>query len=616
MKIRNRVALAITKGYAHGVWKPILFACIVFAISLGGVWAVDIFTDAGVPIGRLTELMLDPGAFDANAKPAAGFQFGVAMLGAIVFTSLTITTVSNIFSNLAESYRNGESSLRLRNHIVIIGTNQIFYNSLKSILAQNGTKVILTSLPAKEVRSKISAHLGSDKANKFTIVTGDRRLLSNLERVSYNNAKMVYILGEDNEKDHDAANISCLNNLCDAKKKNTVKCMLEIDSPEVLLLFSQTKLKTDNIEIRCFNPDELIAYELMFGDNPNRLDLEYLEMEDERRHHLIIIGSSSLSTEIAKLFLLVAHYPNFETKGIRSKLTIIDNNDVLNLGLQSNLKEVCHTYEYGTKTISDDSFDEYYYHDILDFEIHHIKGNMLDNHVYNVLDKLYNEEDITHIVISSNDTDENFKDSISLPSYFYTDDCPVFVYQPASAEIINADKLPDYYDNLHQFGLSVSLEGKYNELSRLANRAVACANLVFNANAIDPNDITDDQLDRERTTIDMERANIKNTIQLIYAIMKHPDKDIYDEIMVRCFHRNWVTWGLLFGISMMTKHLRDDFYYERPYSRDKTNEELRMYKNKYRVHYDMVSFDMLEAESKNYDMAFSKLTHDYFRSKL
>ena len=288
----------------------------------------------------------------------------------------------------------------------------------------------------------------------------------------------------------------------------------------------------------------------------------------------------------------------------------------MNLGLQSNLKEVCHTYEYGAKTISDDSFDENYYHDILDFEIHHIKGNMLDSHVYNVLDKLYNEEDITNIVISSNDTDQNFKDSISLPYYFYTDDRPVFVYQPATGEIINADKLPDYYDNLHQFGQNVSLEGKYNELSCHANRAVAYTSLVFTQSERDINDITDDQLDRERTTIVMERANIKNTIQLIYAIMKHPDKDIYDEILVRCFHRNWVTWGLLFGISMMTKHLRDDYFYERSYSRDKANEELRMYKNKYRMHYDMVSFDMLEEGSKNYDMAFSKLTHDYFRSKL
>ena len=619
----------ITKGYAYGVWKPLFFSCIIFLMTLGVIWLVDIFTDAGVPIGRLVELMLDPGAWShsvANEQHTITFQLAVALIGAIVFTSLTITTVSNIFSNMAESYRNGESNLNLRDHIVIIGTNYIFYNSLEPILAEDGVKVILTSQPAKEVRSRISGHLGSDKANEFTIVTGDRRLTSNLERVSFNKAKKVYILGEDNETDHDSANISCFNKLC-VYAENMIECTLEIDSPEVLLLFSQTKKEMENIKAKYFNPEELLACNLMFSDTNKKIDFEFLEANDTRRHHLIIVGASSLSTEIAKMFLNIAHYPNFETQGIKSILTVIDSNDILNLGLQSNLKDVCHIHEYGTSTKAEDSFNSDYF-DMLDFEINHIKGKILDSHVRELLTCLYDKNDITHIVISSNDTDQNFKDGISLPHFIYEDDCPVLVYQPATGLIIDSEKLPEYYNNLSQFGLRVSLDSTFDRLYTLINRATAYSVIcMYNGN--EDKDLTrydDNELDSYSSkTIGPEiikgRYNFMTGLYIVHFIMNHKGQKIPSESLTSvipllgCAHQNWATSLLLLGNNMMTKDMLTS--YLKAYNEDSNFRiEIQKSKIKYRQNINIAPYDMLSENNKGINAIYHKRMHSYLSSKL
>ena len=197
---------------------PLLCAVGICLLALGFIVIIDLivglFTCSSISLGRIVELMMDPGAFSASEKPSTAFQFIIALIGAVVFTALLITTISNMFSNQAEAYRNGETDVDLQDHTLILGTNRMFYNSLEFLLEPQGRKVVLTSQKAKEVRARITSHIGSDRADEFIILTGDRRFVKNLERASYADAKKVYILGEDNESDHDAANISCLQELC------------------------------------------------------------------------------------------------------------------------------------------------------------------------------------------------------------------------------------------------------------------------------------------------------------------------------------------------------------------------------------------------------------------
>ena len=627
MNIKNKATLFLTKAYAHGVWKPLLCAALICLFTFCVILLIDTYSGSVISVGRIIELMLDPGSFSSTEEPATLFQLIITIIGAVVFTSLLITTISNIFSNIAEAYRNGESNISLNDLILIIGTNQIFYNSLEYLSSLKGNKVILTFYPAKEVRSRISAHIGSDKANEYIIITGDRRLDENLTRISFWNAKQIFILGEENETDHDAANISCLKKLCMREKKNLIECLIQIDSPEVEFLFSQTKFNLMNIRLTCFNPQELLADSVLINDKNNGIQLEYLEYDDNRSHHLIVIGTSSLSTEIAKLYLSLAHYPNFETKKVRSKLTIIDDNDVLTIGLQSNLKDICHVREYGNYTEAEDSINTDVYYDILDFEINHIKGKVLDHHIISIMEEICDSNDLVKIIISSNDTDQNFKDSISLPHFVYENDYPVYVYQPVTGLAIDNENLPEYYDNLQQFGLNISIENAYTKQYRNIMRAVTYAENVlihpsYSDSLIDY--YSDEVLDRlsmgQNRTIEAEKHNISTGKFIMYLIKTHPEIDITKlSSYYKSLHQNWMTIKILHGSRMMTKDkileyhkmiLDSDANVVQNAKKELRDLRLSSHQNVYIAPYDLLPYSIHE-----YDESYSKAVYTYLKMK-
>ena len=617
-RLWHELTLLVTRSYARGVWMPLLCAVGICLLALGLILITDLivglFTCTPISLGRIVELMLDPGAFSASEKPSTIFQLIIALIGAVVFTALLITTISNMFSNQAEAYRNGETDVDLKDHTLILGTNSMFYNSLEFLLGQQGRKVVLTTQKAKDVRAKITSYIGSDKADEFIILTGDRRFVKNLERASYAEAKQIFILGEDGEKDHDAANISCLQDLCNIhNERDNVECLIEIDNPDVLLLFSQTKLDLKGIKLRCFNRDELSAAKLLIYDE-NGLRLPFLSSDDERSQHLIVVGSSSLSVEIAKLYLKLAHYPNFLSKGKRSKLTIIDDCPYLNLGRQSNLKDVCHINEFGKGSTPVDTFNGDEYDDLLDFEINHICGNILDEHVRKALESSCTSNDYISVVISSEDTDKNFRESISLPDRIYEDDCPVYVYQPVTGLVIDKDSLPYYYDNLNQFGLNISLEDIYAKQQTDLIRAVSYADLMIGVIVSDPN-FSDIFLDEhfKKSDIKEQRRRINEAQYIQYLLkVKGSNADI-DESFFKGMHLNWMATQLLSVYRMMPRNLWET--YNRRLSSDPMDKDARIglmgCKELSHQLFSLTSYERLENSIKEYDQTFIKHLYEY-----
>jgi len=622
-RLWHKLTLLVTRSYARGVWMPLLCAVGICLLALGFIVIIDLivglFTCSPISLGRIIELMMDPGAFSASEKPSTVFQFIIALIGAVVFTALLITTISNMFSNQAEAYRNGETDVDLQNHTLILGTNRMFYNSLEFLLGQQGRKVVLTSQKAKEVRAKITSYIGSDRADEFIILTGDRRFVKNLERASYADAKQVYILGEDNETDHDAANISCLQELCNIHKEtDNVECLIEIDNPDVLLLFSQTRLDLKGLKLRCFNRDELSAAKLLIYDESG-LRLPFLSSEDESSQHLIVVGSSPLSAEIAKLYLKLAHYPNFLNKGKRSKLTIIDDYPSLNLGKQSNLKDVCHIHEYGKGTTAVDTFNGKEYEDLLDFEINHICGNIQDDHVREILESIYTNNDHINVVISSEDTDKNFRESISLPNKIYEDNCPVYVYQPVTGLVIDKDSLPYYYDNLNQFGLNISLEDIYAKQQTDLIRAVSYADLMVGVIVNNPN-FSDEFIDDhfKKSNIKDQRMRINQAQHIQYIIReKGIDIDI-DESFFKEMHFSWMATQLLSVYRMMPRNLWQT--YANRLSSDPRDRDARIglkgCKELSHQLFSLTSYERLEESTKEYDKTFVRHLYEYLSKRI
>lgn len=73
----------------------------------------------------------------------------------------------------------------------------------------------------------------------------------------------------------------------------------------------------------------LVCKELENEANCEYLPLERIEgikKDDKDYVHLVIVGMTRMGTALATQAALMAHYPNFVTKGIRTKITLIDEN--------------------------------------------------------------------------------------------------------------------------------------------------------------------------------------------------------------------------------------------------------------------------------------------------
>lgn len=624
---RKRIKLFVTRSYARGIWMPLLCAGGICLLTFGIIIFIDLITSSEVPAWRIVELMLDPGAFDASTEPAVAFQLLIALVGAVVFTSLLITTISNMFSNQAEAYRNGEIDVDLKGHILILGTNRTFYNSLDFLLAKKETKVILTSVPAKDARAKIASHVGSDKADEFIIVSGDRRYPKNLDRVSMGAAGFVYILGEDNEKDHDAANISNLNELSkrlQEQSKKIVECAIEIDDSDTFTFLTHTfKKQIDHLRLNIFNPHEILARDLILNGT---LKLEYLNADDVRSQHLIVVGTSNTATEIAKAYLRLAHYPNFASHKIKSKLTIIDSHHKLNIGHHSNLKDVCHIHEYGKSSTTEGSCPSGIYGDFLDFEISHICGSIKDQHVLEVLEKYENSTDILSFVIADEDPEKNFKDGISLPHYIYSQNHPVYMYQSNGLAMDNSS-FPAYYDNIHQFASSISLDHIYSIQYANLRRALVYNDVIFNRvsniHAIDKE--LDLHLDRKlhdgnyTSEYQIVMTNLASYIQ--YTInnkcINAFNSDFYEE----GYHLSWIMQYLLGSYHIMTKEERiryKDLLSDSNIDYDRyrnTKDTIRYRRDHCHELFSLQSYEELDEASKAYCREEAKNAMIYLKTK-
>lgn len=588
--IWSDIKLIISKSYARGTFMPMLCASIMCLLTFAVIIFLNISLSKEVSIGRIIELMLDPGSFNYQEEPSMMFQLLITLTGAIVFTALLITTISNIFSNKAEEFRNGELSFKFTEHILILGTNNIFYASLSDFVKMDKRKVVMTSAPIKDVRTRMISIIG-EKANDFILISGERKYATNLDKVCISQASEIYILGETNERDHDSINLFCFKHICDnsLKTRHIQKCLLEIDNDSTLYLLTHMRLNTMKLRYRFFNPNELISYNLLKHPKFNF-------------QNLIIIGDSELATTIAKMYLKFAHSPISIAKHNKVKLTIIDNNDTIAFGNNSDFTHMVHYKEYGTGTKAKDHFSSNTYDDFLNIEINHIKGDIKNKHVQDNINSILLPDEQSTVVIASESADINFRNCFSLPKYIYEQDIPTFVYQPIEGILIQKEEMEEYYDNIIQFGESISTSDVFNALTDSIIDAIATSeenvcNKETNKKSNGIDIFEKYPFSTQKSTVDFARHLVTNCIKHVNA-GNITDQE-HKTAMIHAWHNCLVVSKLLDGYNP----LESNFYIE-----NKSNDKyaynsylMYMRNNKHQLSY-IKPYNTIDKKYQEYDL--------------
>lgn len=311
---------------------------------------------------------IDPGnQHMAHNIEARNWAALIAVLGVFLLNGLLVSSVVGWVEGRKDRWSKGliryGGFLKHRKHYIIIGGNDMVSGLVRQVFddRKGGLPYILiqTSSDVEQLRQRLFSFLNEDEKKRVIIHYGNRNVKEDVEALRFRKAKEVYILGEESRSDdmesyHDTMNMKCLQLIAEIvkneKKFLEVKnkdgkvirgkrlvCRLMFEYASTFNAFQFSEISNDikeRVYFRPFNRYEMWAQRVLVNRClDGKTESDYLPLEglegigyrSEDFVHVVIVGMTRIGAAMALETAHVAHYPNFETEGKRSKITIIDN---------------------------------------------------------------------------------------------------------------------------------------------------------------------------------------------------------------------------------------------------------------------------------------------------
>lgn len=462
------------------------FACIC---GLGNV-STDLSSGAGPSSRavRVIELLLDPGAFvGSKAYGAVAFQLFVVLIGAALFTSFLIGAIGNLLSRRIESLTNGQYTYNFEDHILILGSSSMLMNLLRQIGDTGRDIVIQTDRDVEQVRERIMSYIDEKTMKNVYVVFGKRTNPSSLENLHVAAAHSVYVIGEDDEPQHDGLNLKCWHFIAEkCKEASGIKdCYLVLDRLTSHNVFSyrQESCSTDNLRLNIVSAVENMAQGVLVSGevkSPNNPPLEYpmldrggIDKDSEVNVHLIVVGMTQVAYAMATTAAHICHFPNFKTKGKKTKITFIQKDIKQELDfwmghfdslMDLSYSELVSWDKEGRKNVVEMYPKPEYinpllsgYKGFLDVEWEFIDAGVEDPNVREYIRECVKKDGVSEYLsfaFCGHEAEDNVAASLYLPKEVYANsEIPVYVYQPLTRWVLATAKETDRYSNLYPFGM-------------------------------------------------------------------------------------------------------------------------------------------------------------------
>lgn len=421
----------------------------------------------------------------------------ISTLGSIFLSGLLISTITNVFERRSDKWRTGFSYYKLKDHIVIIGSDQMVHGLVNQLCVSTDCDiVVMTSTDVESMRNSLHANL-QDKKNRDRIIVnyGQRDSENYLNLINVVQAKEVYILGDTSEFDdiesfHDSLNVQCLTiiaKLCREANRKGLRCNVLFDYKTTYHLFRYADLSseiTDYIDFHPFNFCDFWARKVLvagrskeIGEGGKESEIKYLPLDyvpitsekSDKFVHFIIIGMSKMGQAMALQAAHIAHFPNYKRK--KTKITFIDRDGRVEM---NEFKQKCgelfnvsrstfidadawlkaeESRVEGDSAIDENRYithygitDEYRYlvsdddpnKEFIDIEWEFIKGDDHNPIVQSRLKKYAEDEDaIITVAVCLNISHISLRSAMRLPKVYYEKEIPILVQQRKSSTMVS-----------------------------------------------------------------------------------------------------------------------------------------------------------------------------------
>ena len=377
----RRAPSSIDRIFARGMMSQILaFGSLVVFVWVG-TWGILWLCDASFvgedfsqgPFEFLNVYYVLINGMDMNPTLSLFvqiFMIFLSLVGFVIFSGGLIAVLSNMVARRVELFQKGLVHYSHRDHFLIFGCGEAVHGLIESIhsglvgtlfqgakygsVAYEGEDIVLvTQDDVEKIRERVLSAINFEKSswryrNRIFFYSADTESEKQLAKFYPERAKGIFILGDSGIlSGRDVRNLSCMGTLSETvterlarmpyPRQRPVPVFVEIDRPETFSILQKVDRipveKGNKIYLHPFNLHENCARQ-MWGlysvSSPSTvapyrpLDYVPISPDSEKYVHLVIIGLSSAGTALLLEALRICHYANFETKNLKTKITIVD----------------------------------------------------------------------------------------------------------------------------------------------------------------------------------------------------------------------------------------------------------------------------------------------------
>lgn len=575
----------------------LLCVFLVFAFLLFiGSYALDDTEDISAIVRLYGLFSQTTSAYNLGESPGLQLYYlFVSALGAVFFSGILVSTITNSILRRAEEYKIGKIHYSsLSRHDIIIGANEAIVAIVKSLKGKNNKIIIVSDKPASDVK-KMLYRIESEIVSKQIIIYNEHPLNQKIfEWLRVEKCNSITILGENTFSQNDSDNIMILDSLIKyvnglkGKNHNPIKCYISYHDSYYIMNYCRNEQTTSvniipfNYYASCINSvwgigrlnemlpttsDKKKSYykPLMYGVGPNN------------QKHFVVLGYSAFAEEVIRYLLLNGHSP-FYTESTDYGKTLIT--------LISPIEGCLDTLRY-----------KYQLKDIADIKLEHLCLSEFSAESKDYIKKCADDDgqELCILCCSAN-ANNNIIMANGLPKCVYRKELQVLVkidyYMPCNSPLDNQGKQLghiNFFGNLEQNIYStVDAELKYAQVIRYIHRAKE--DELYK----DCKDKAYDQWFGEggiSKQIDKPKMNILSRVCFIPVLFElmgvevcsKENEDCYNDIFpldkfLPLFHRQQCAHNVLMGYTVVKKEdlnfKTKEIYHLLPYSKIKDCEEI------------------------------------------
>lgn len=630
-----------------------LLALIARAFDADTILSSEQLGAGGNRLRAIISQFADPGNLPSSNGAGQTMALISAFSGVLCLSGLLVSSLVSVISRKTDRWRGGEIHYRFpfRSFVVIIGSNEQAAAIIKESLKKRGVRYVLIQTRKEVGKERLKLELKLDRKEEKRVVfyAGERTSSEDIKALEIHKAREVFILGEDmqsdNEWDHDAFNINCLELISSSiskqrrsvRKGKKLRCYVDLEYQGTYTVFKSTQIYStldEHVEFIPFNVHEVWAKKVLIdnyavvpaGVSGESKVYRYLPLDgeegigydSEKTVHLIVLGMNQMGTALAMQAAMLLHFPNYESDPAvkrRTTITFIDDQAVKEseflMGRFAALFELAR-YRVISKPEditgtdwTDPMRNGRYKHlgeNFMDIQWEFIQGNVASSDVKRYMCSVAEDKSkITTIAVCFNNPQQSIATAVYLPEIVLKRVSQVLVYQQNSFDLVTkvstGEKQWKRYAKLHPFGM---IEGSYKG-GRIGSETAQLTHYLYKKRGL-PRNLDEDfkkveQYWWELGLVDkLSNVDVADTYPLKMRSMPDREAVFADESVFRHYrhaeHNRWLTERLTFGFRPLDFEEREVL---RTKGTDKEKErEKRRLIAKYRAHLDICSNSDIE----------------------